>query len=648
VGSRTGGIVSGGASPRRGARRSAGERAGKVRLGPVEAKGGSRAWGPCVPAGPLACPSVSGRVAGARGERDVTSGGAGEGGGEMAEREERKATDPSEVVSGTNRIVVRTAHFGLQPMILEKDVAVPMRDGTVLYANVFRPEAEGRYPVILSADVYGKDSHHKGFAARTLGSMLGAYEVSDFTAWEAPDPGFWVPNGYVVVKLALRGTSGSVGHISMMSDQEARDFYDAIEWAAEQPWSSGAVGTNGVSYLAMTQWKVAQLQPPHLKAMIPWEGRNDMYRERAFHGGIPETNFARFIVSTLSHRGLTPGSTVEDLARVQAEHPLWDEYWAERHGDLSKITVPMYVGASWSTQGVHTRGTLEGFRQASSEKKWLEIHGRKEWETYYSRERLERQRRFFDFFLKGEANGWEDTPPVRIEVRERFYEGTTRFEWEWPLLRTRYTPLYLDARTGGMGLDPVAVEGAVSYDARDGESDAGAAKFRFVFTSETELTGYMKLRLWVSTDAGDDMDLFVGVHKLDRRGREVYFADFNHIENGRVASGWLRVSHRELDEERSTPYQPWLKHRRLQKLAVGEIVPVEIEILPSSTLFRAGESLLVQVRGTEIPLDPVMGVPREQYAQRYAHAETVNQGHHTLHTGGRYDAHLLVPVIPPR
>lgn len=560
--------------------------------------------------------------------------------------EEKAPQHPSEVETGQNHIVVRTPCYGLQPMILDKGVGIPARDGTVLYANVFRPEAAGTYPVLVSADVYGKDSNHNDFAGRTLGQMLGAYQTSDFTAWEAPDPGYWVPNGYVVIKLALRGTSGSTGHIAWMAAQEAEDYYDAIEWAGVQPWSNGNVATNGVSYLAMTQWKVGQLRPPHLKAMVPWEGSSDLYREFMTHGGIPETNFTRFVVSTLPHRGLTPGSTVEDVKQLIEEHPLWDEVWEERRGDLSQIDVPMYVGAGMATHGTHTRGTVEGFRQASSSQKWLEFHGRKEWETYYGREATERIRRFLDHFLKGEDNDFERTPPVRIEVRERFYDGLVRYEHEWPIARTQYVPLYLDAASGAMSTQPVAEESKVSYESLAERVSAGSARFSHRFDEDTELTGYMKLKLWVSTDAGEDLDLFVGVHKFDRRGKEVYLADFNHVENGRVATGWLRASHRELDEERSTPYQPWHTHERMLTVAPGEIVPVEIEIWPSSTLFRAGESVVVQVRGTEIPYDQVMGVPPEQWAKRYEHRETVNAGRHTIHTGGDHDSHFLVPVVP--
>ena len=142
-----------------------------------------------------------------------------------------KPSHPSEVKSGYNEIVMRSIQYGLQPAIMEKDVPVKVRDGHTLYANVFRPKKEGRFPVVISADIYGKDSIHKVFADR-LGGTLGGYECSLFCAWEAPDPGFWVPNEYVVVKLGLRGTCGSMGELKPLSLQEAEDYFDGIEWAA--------------------------------------------------------------------------------------------------------------------------------------------------------------------------------------------------------------------------------------------------------------------------------------------------------------------------------------------------------------------------------------------------------------------------------
>ena len=178
-------------------------------------------------------------------------------------------------------------------------------------------------------------------------------------------------------------------------------------------------------------------------------------------------------------------------------------------------------------------------------------------------------------------------------------------------------------------------------------TDGGRAVFTHKFEADTELSGYIKLKLWVSTDSGDDMDLFVGLRKLDRRGREVHFPDFNHIEHGLVARGWLRVSHRELDPERSTPYQPWLKHRRALKIEPGEIVPVEIEIWPSSTLFRAGETLKLEVQGGSFAYTRSNPLPLKHGRICTEHNETINAGRHTIHCGAEFDSHLLVPVVPP-
>ena len=552
---------------------------------------------------------------------------------------------PNEASPGRNDIVVATMHYGHKRMIFEKDVAIQVRDGTVLYANVFRPSEDGSYPVVVSFDVYGKDSIHVAAAMPAGGAYtLGQYAASHYAAWEAPDPGFWVPNGYVVIKAAARGTSGSKGRISPMSQMEAEDFHDVIEWCGMQLWSSGAVVTNGVSYLAMTQWRVGQLRPPHLRAMIPWEGVSDLYREWAFHGGIPETRFCPFLDFLIKKSW--PGCELDELAVGQKEHPFLDSYWQARHGNLADIEVPLYVCASWSTQGLHNRGAIEGYRQASSNHKWIEIHGRKEWETYFSREALERQLRFCDHFLKGIDNGWLDTPAVRYEVRDRFYDGNTKFADTWPLPGTRYVPFHLDAENCKLHRAAPSREMSVSYDSATPNTPDGSATFTLRFDADTELTGYMKLRLWISSDASDDLDLFVGIRKFDRRGKELHFPDFNHIEHGLVARGWQRASHRELDEKRSTPYQPWLKHQRALKLEPGEIVPVEIEIWPSSTLFRKGEALQLTVQGGDFSYTKSNPLPVEHGRIPVSHARTVNRGRHTLHTGGRYDSHLLVPVIP--
>ncbi|MFB7121577.1 CocE/NonD family hydrolase [Bacillus tropicus] len=560
------------------------------------------------------------------------------------DRSDLKPTHPDDAESGLNKIVIATVHYGNQEMIMEKDVPIKMRDGITLYVNVFRPDKPGRFPVVMSMDPYNKDGLPTFVSSRPIWPTTGVIDTSIYTPMESPDPGFWVPNDYVLVKVAARGSSNSEGELCPWSKTETEDYYEVIEWAGVQGWCNGNVGLNGVSYLAMTQWRVAALNPPHLTAMIPWSGTSDLYREWFFHGGIPETTFSSIFENSLKTRW--PNNKVEDMVAAQKEHPLLDEYWENRLVKLSDIKVPMFVCANWSTQGLHNRGTFEGFKQALSKDKWLYVHGRKEWETYYMRESLEQQKAFFDYFLKGIENDWMHTPRIRYEAREKFYQGEIRYENEWPIARTVYSEHYLNGEEMSLQHTPVQNETRLTYNAEPGQTEKSELRFEFTADEDIELTGYMKLKLWVSTDDTDDMDLFVGIKKYDRRGDEVFLPDYNHIEDGQVAHGWLRVSHRELDSEKSTPYQPVLKHKRLLKLNKGEIVPVEIEILPSSILLRDGESLVLVIKGSEIVTEesPAVGLDCSGH-KGYGHKETVNKGTHSVYVGGKYDSHLLFPII---
>ncbi|MHC1601002.1 MAG: CocE/NonD family hydrolase [Candidatus Nezhaarchaeales archaeon] len=345
----------------------------------------------------------------------------------------------------------------------------------------------------------------------------------------------------------------------------------------------------------------------------------------ATHGGIP----CIFLPWLLRERWCFSQGYVEDLEEMFKRNPLFDEYWKSKTVDFSRITTPAFIVASWSDHGLHTRGTLEAFKRIASKDKWLRVHGRKKWQDYY--QNVELQRKFFDRFLKGIDNDVKYWPRVYIEIRERYFVGNFRAENEWPIARTKYTKLFLDAESGAMSLMPVSRESSISYDAQNGR-----AIFEYMFTEKTELTGYMKLRLWVEAKGSDDMDLFVAIDKIDRAGERVTFPHESMFDDGPVAKGWLRVSHRELDEEKSTPWQPVHKHERELKLKPGEIVPVDIEIWPSSTLFRRGEKLRLIIQGRDI------------YAPWYRHPRTVNKGEHVIYTGGKYDSHLLIPVVPPK
>jgi len=176
---------------------------------------------------------------------------------------------------------------------------------------------------------------------RALGMEPGPIRTSDYAAFEAPDPGFWVPFGYVVVHADVRGMWRSEGRATWLSPQDAEDYFDLIEWAAAQPWSTGRVGLCGVSYLAMSQWAVAPLRPPHLAAIMPWEGVSDMYREMAFHGGMRETGFVPSFYRQRVRAHHNPAFPLgEDLLDQIQRHPLDDEYWASRRPDLARLKSP--------------------------------------------------------------------------------------------------------------------------------------------------------------------------------------------------------------------------------------------------------------------------------------------------------------------
>lgn len=516
-------------------------------------------------------------------------------------------------------------------MIIERDIAIPLRDGVKVYADLFRPLDEKPAPPIIGWTPYGK--HEPLRPERFLDCGVKDGDVSPYTAFEAPDPIYWVPHGYAVLVVDIRGTWNSEGRALFLAPEEAQDFYDVIEWAGTQPWSNGKVGLSGVSYLALMQWRVAELHPPHLAAINPWEGWADTYREVVRHGGIPSNLFWPL----LQRRWGVGLTELEDLATETREHPFYDDYWRTKTAKLEKITTPAFVVASWTDQGLHTRGTLKGFETIASDEKWLDIHAEKKWKHYYLPDSLARLKTFFDHFLKGVDNEIATWPKVRLMVRDQHSTGTIRHHNEWPPEKTIYTSYYLDAASAKL-TESMPAPAQVSYAARDQDGGEHLATFDLTFDTTSEVVGHMKLKLWVSAEDADDMDLFVGIHKFDAQGNEVTFPYYMQFDDGPVALGWLRVSHRELDTAQTTAYQPVLTHQRELKLKPGEIVPVEIEIWPSGTLFHAGERLRLVIQGSDIKKYPR---EIEVYAR---HEDSVNRGRHVIHTGGQYDSYLLLPV----
>jgi predicted acyl esterase len=518
-------------------------------------------------------------------------------------------------------------------LLIERDVAVELRGGVAVYVDLFRPADERPAPVLIAWGPYGK---HGDLPVTRLypdgGVAVG--QLSPYTGFESPDPVFWVDKGYAVVNVDPPGTWYSDGDATFISPEEAAFGYDLVEWAGTQPWSNGKVGLSGVSYLTTSQWNIAQTNPPHLAAINPWEGWSDTYREVARHGGIPETSFWPYIARRWGYGT----HLVEDLLAEDAEHPFFDAFWASKAPRLEAITTPAYVVASYSDQGLHTRGTLEGLKRIASTEKWLDLHGGKKWGYYYSEEGLSRQVAFFDHFLKGIDNEVSSWPKVRFEVRSDLHHATRKVATAWPLPDATNTVRYLDATTGSLIAEKPATASVAEYDSEQLGRARGRAVFDWHFEETTELVGGARLHLWVSSPDADDLDLFVALQKLDRYKDPVGFHYYAVFLDGPVALGWLRASHRELDPERSSANQPVLLHRRELKIPPGEVVPVDIEILPSGTAFEKGETLRLVIQGTDIYQHP-------RPLTHPVHANRVNKGLHRIHTGGTYDSHLVIPRL---
>lgn len=500
-------------------------------------------------------------------------------------------------------------------------------------ANVFRHPDAGARPVILSIHPYGKDNLPRRRGNRWTFSVQ--YRIlrqpqqvrfSALTGWEAPDPAWWTAQGFVVVNADSRGCGRSDGTGHLLSRQEAEDTYDLVQWIAGQPWSDGRVVMLGVSYLAISQYAVAALRPPALRAICPWEGFTDAYRDLTFPGGVRETGFTR----VWSRNVRRDTRQAYDLERMQDAHPLRDEFWRSLVPDLSAIDVPMLVCGSFSDNNLHGRGSIRAFTRAGSRHARLYTHRAGKWATFYSEPALTEQLRFF----RGVLDGTPASRSVRLEVREdRDTIAAVREETDWPLARTRWRPMYL-AEGGLLAAQRPSAEGGIAFETR-----SGAAAFSWTVPADIELTGPMAARLWVELDGCDDANLFVGVEKW----RDELFVGFEGsygYGRDRVSTGWQRVALRALDPDLSRPWEPVAACVDPRPVAPRQVVEVNVALGPSATLFRAGERLRLVVAGRWLcPRNPLTG----QLPAAYAGSP---RGRVKLHWGPRYDAHLLIPEIP--
>lgn len=573
-------------------------------------------------------------------------------------------------------------------MRIDWDVPIAMDDGVVLRADVFRPVADGQYPVLLTYGPYAKGlAFQEGYpsAWQRMAQQhpdVTAGSTNKYQNWEVVDPEKWVPHGYACVRVDSRGCGRSPGYVQHFAPRETRDFELCIEWAGTRAWSNGKVGLNGVSYFGINQWQVASRQPKHLAAICVWEGAADWYRDMTHHGGILSTFWANWYdmqvktvqygLGTRGPRSAVTGDLVcgpETLDEAQLaknrcdfgeeirSQPLDGPYFHERSPDWSKVDVPMLTAANWGGQGLHLRGNFEGYYRAASKHKWLEAHGLEHWTEFYTAYGVALQRRFFDHFLKGVDNGWHKEPRVRLKVRhlDHFEERT---ESDWPLPRTRWTSLHLAPASGdGPGtLAQIAPAGesTVSFDALGD----GLTFLTPPLGEATELTGPSSVKLWVSSST-TDADLFVVLRVFAPDGNEVVFQGAIDPHTP-IGQGWLRASHRRLDPQLSRPWRPYHTHDRIEPLTPGTPVELDIEIWPTCLVVPAGYRIGLSVRGRDYEYAKSTGARLSNFKNElrgcgpFLHDDPrdrppeVYGGRTTLHFGVGRPGWLMLPVIPAK
>jgi uncharacterized protein len=543
-------------------------------------------------------------------------------------------------------------------IVTENSVAVPMRDDIMLRADVHRPDGAGRFPALIAMSPYPRQMQGFGIPAGFV---------------EAGQSDFFVPRGYAHVIVNSRGTCGSEGTYDFWGPAEKNDLYDVVEWVAAQPWCDGEVGMIGVSYFAIEQYRAALQRPPHLRAIFPFSGSTDFYREAFWHGGMLCGRFiSRFFaaIGMLSRKKdkffrssafealnkilLTPrihrrlAAPHKDTLKVfemalrfpydthpwddvfsavAVEHQLYDEYWQYR--DLSRrigdVGIPMYLGADWENVCLHLDTPFAVFDRVDKSIPYrMSITPRGSlqwpWESLHV-EALA----WYDHWLKKRDTGIMEGPAIRYYV-----EGAD--EWRtaetWPLPQTRFVDWHL--RADGSLSATQGPQGARDYlhlpraldlpkNANPPQLPAALSWDTAPFEETVELVGPFKLSLHAASTA-PDVDWIVKLQLIDADGAP-----------SDLTQGWLRASHRALDPERSKPYRPYHPHDRTEPIVPGEPTWFEIAIVPTAQRFKPGQRLRLVLTSAD------EGIAM----QGLSHVTVGLQARNTIFS----DSRLMVPIV---
>jgi len=545
-------------------------------------------------------------------------------------------------------------------MAHDDDVAVPMRDGVMLLADVHRPAEPGRYPVLVAASPYPRQ-------IQNLGAPAGFIEAG------ATD--FFVPRGYVHVIANCRGTSGSGGTFGFFDGQERVDMHDLVEWAGQQPWSNGNVGMIGISYFAGTQMEAAVERPPHLKAIMPVAGTYDLYESATHHGLVSSgflTPFLFMIGMTSGHTNklwrsklmdamrallLTPGihkkfemangeaaiaglkvllklhhdpHPWDDLWRaIAAEHPFHDAWWEDRNllPLLDRVEVPVYMGCDWQNVPLHLPHTFTAYERLTSSKHvqvaMMGEHGLAwPWESLHI-EALA----WFDHWLKDHDTGILDGPAFRYILPEAEGWRTTD---AWPIPEAVHHAYALRA-DGGMSEDEGQV-GSRTYMNLGGGLNRPRA-------SETDPPALLH---WTTRPLPHDLDLIGPIElQLDAACTApdtAFIAVLQDVDENEkainITAGCLRASLRAVDESASKPGAPVLPCRNFDAVPIGKKVSYRIPLVPNARRFRVGHKLRLYVTTDDQNSD-------KPALLEFRHASIGTSSFNTIFSSSR----LLLPVL---
>jgi putative CocE/NonD family hydrolase len=521
---------------------------------------------------------------------------------------------------------------------------VRMEDGARLAYSLHLPQEHGRFPVLIRYHPY------IGGGMVIERGVPGAGATAEF-----------LRNGYASLTVGMRGTGCSSGEFTLLSDEHGQDGAELVEWAATQPWSTGKVGLWGNSFSGMAPYLAGAQQPPHLAAMAVGAASGDGYRDTIYPGGMfNAAQFAQWTftkqpwISTLSIEnrlaagdeecrefaaGRGPTRTYEWVA----SHPLRDEWWEGQSlvRRAENTVAPTMVVNGWQDQQIGSLAALDLYRALQGPKRLLVGNGPHGF--YNTPPVLAEILRWFDHWLKGETNGVDTEPAVTVlfEAAARGGEPGWRQSFDdWPpdveeevLYLTAEDNLVfereqLDPESGtSWYLSPSATElvfdtevfsrvpgtwGALTYRSQPLVDDL-VVLGRPVVVLELEST-----RL--------DTDLMVVLHDVYPDGRTLF-----------VQRGFLRASHRALDEERSTTFDPVLQHDHEVQLAPGRVHELTIGLLPVGHAFRAGHRLELVITAP-----PPVHIAVDHWGFDGLHGAAIN----TVHHSPDHPSRLLLPRLP--